>query len=211
MSTIISSKDFQDLKTKITHECDRRIYSHDTSTSLKVYGSGTSYDFTTTPTNGGIIDKEDYQKIFEPLQAFNNKFTYNINKKIVEEDEIILATSFITSAYNRPENSTVSDCTQGSCTGLCSTACSTTCTNDCAENCSNNCTGSCTTSCTGRCYTTCTGSCGGCDTTCTANCANSCEVGCTGQCRYSCGTECSHSCGVTCASGCSWSCEGKQA
>ena len=67
MSTIINNEDFQDLKAKITHECNRRIYSHSTSTSLETYGSGTSYDFTTIPTNGGIIDKEDYQKIFEPL------------------------------------------------------------------------------------------------------------------------------------------------
>lgn len=67
MSTIINSEDFQDLKAKITHECNRRTYSHSASTSLKAYGSGTSYDFTTTPADGKIIDKEDYQKIFEPL------------------------------------------------------------------------------------------------------------------------------------------------
>ena len=129
MSDIIKYKDFKDLKEKITHECDRRILSHEKSKSLKDYGDNSNYNFTQDPNSQTLIKKEHYQKIFEPLQAFNNdKFTYNSNKKIIEEDEIILAKSFIISAYDRDVyDAMTTDCTNGSCTGLCYGLCYSVC------------------------------------------------------------------------------------
>lgn len=201
MGRIIYS-DFTALKTRVKNEMNRR----NGTGSLTTYGSST-YDYTTTPVVGGLVEKEHYSKLQIPMA--NLIYTINASlgagSKPVEQSDVTLFGSAVSSAeaknrYTQSVSSSYSyygstDC-QSSCSGTCTTVCVGQCVG-CSGSCTGGCTG-CGTSCSYSCSTTCTGGCTG---GCAGTCSGTCSGGCTGTCEDSCAAGCASGCDNNCGSG----------
>ena len=72
--SIIDINRLTKLKAKVKAECLRRKYTG----SVESYGSS-SYDFSNTPSEGGVIKREYYDKNATPLNAINNKLVPKAN------------------------------------------------------------------------------------------------------------------------------------
>ena len=194
---IINFSDFQNIKQRVSAECDKRTEVHSQSTSLKTYGTSGEYSYIIPPQSFEIILNEHYKKIIIPLQAFNSIFnTYESNDNIIKEDFLLQADSFLTVAEKRVKtDQNYTDCTAESCTGLCYKTCISDCGNDV-------CTSVCGQSCTG----TCSGdSCGvGCSSVCGGLCDDNCYSACKGRCNRLCAD---NACSANCASGCGGYCD----
>lgn len=154
----ITAQRIIDLKAKVKAECQRRKY---TSGRIdNTYGSA-AYDFTTTPTIGGLALQEQHDKISIPLSAINSdNVPANTSPahQLIKESEIANMEAWVTAWSKIDKYASDSGC-KTSCTGLCSgcTAC---------------------TSCSG-----CSGCSGGCDgctgcTGCGIECSHDCETIC---------------------------------
>lgn len=146
--------------------------------SLENYG-GTSYDFTTTPTQNNKILVEHINKLITPMSqvSFTDLNTQSVGD-LVKSMTTLEAT--LLSYEDAPEVGEGHYC-KDSCSGLCSTQCFSGCTG-CGSGCATGCT-----SCTG-CSGGCGDGCSGCGGTCTGSCSGSCSgncSGCTGGCTGS--------------------------
>ena len=158
--------------------------------SLTAYG-GSSYDYTVTPTAGGKILPEHWNKIITPMNAMVNTglSTVSSGQKIPPLNTI---NTLLTQAEGYSITGSTTNC-KSSCSGLCVGTCKSTCGSGCSGNCSGGCSDACTDVCTG-----CTGNCkGGCSKTCKTDCA----LQCGNSCKDSCIVGCSYGCRGTCQSG----------
>ena len=182
----ITAADINQLKADLKAEVARRKYTGNISNYAN------SYEYTTTPTSGGMIELEHQTKLAEQMQKINtSSISIAIQGDLITDldTQRTLVTNWAGYGYN----STTSGCSS-SCTGLC--------TNGCGNACSG-CTGTCT-GCSG-CSGTCTG-CSGCSGTCSGTCSNTCSGGCTG-CSDGCATSCGDLCGINaCSNGCQKNC-----
>ena len=148
--------------------------------SLTTY-AGTTYDYSTTPAQGGKILEEHINKIIAPLKQINfsalaDQTTGDLAKAMTTIDAALT----VYEAAPTKEKDTTHSC-KTSCSGLCTTGCYSNCTS---------CTGcSGCTSCSG-----CSGTCAGC-----TSCWYSCNWGCDGC--SGCGGGCANSCTAACAWG----------
>lgn len=189
------------LKAKVKAECLRRKYTG----SVESYGSST-YDFSNTPIEGGIIEKEYYDKNATPLNAINNNLVPKAN--ITEKSNTVLNDEIYNMDYQvsawmttDQTNKDHTDCAV-SCTGLC-----LSCTGSCTNGCSGTCSVVCGWSCSGGCSGGCSGSCSGCGSGCSGGCSGSCSGNCKGTCTTTCGyAGCSAKCAEGCSNGCSGTC-----
>jgi hypothetical protein len=202
------------LKAKVKAEMARRSGTG----SLASYAT-TTWDFTKTPTAGGMVLAEHGKKVIEPLLAVK---PYGKLKPVVQNDLIpgdfdnANLTTIVNNLAAESTTSGSSSCS-ASCSGLCKGGCYTSCTScqgcsGCSGSCSGclgcgSCGGACDsscTSCTGTCSSSCVGGCkGGCTATCKDACFNQCGgcQGCSG-----CTTECAANCGG-CTEGCWAACK----
>ena len=193
-NTILAS-DFVSLKARVKAEMKRRQYTG----SLATY-AGTAYDYSVTPTSGGVISAEHINKLVTPVNAITaSGYTTKNAGDIVQE-----LSSFDTKlkAHESQALYGATDCTS-SCSGLCSTACSGTCSG--CSGCSG--CGGCDNTCSGSCSGGCEGCGSGCNAGCAPSCAGGCwNDGCTSSCTATCRTcagVCGNGCGYNCGSNCS--------
>ncbi len=158
--------------------------------SLTAYG-GSSYDYTVTPTAGGKILPEHWNKIITPMNAMVNTgmTTVSSAQKIPPLNTI---NTLLTTAEGYSITGSSTNC-KSSCSGLCVGTCKTVC----GAGCSGNCTGSCTDACTDAC----TGCTGGCKGGCSKGCKNDCSEGCAWTCNSNCSGGCKADCRMYCAKG----------
>lgn len=187
MASLITPNRFIELKAKVKAECQRRQYVG----SVASYG-GIDYDYSISPTSGGKIVREHYDKNADPLNAIIGNFSSK--SSVIKEQDIADMEASVTNLAAINATASNSGCAS-SCTGLCQGGCATSCTG-CSGSCSGDCSGNCGGSCGG-----CSGCSGSCGTSCSNNCSGSCN-GCSG----SCGAACSHSCTNTCSGGCKGGC-----
>ena len=156
--------------------------------SLTAYG-GSSYDYTVTPTAGGKILPEHWNKLITPMNAMVNTglSTVSSGQKIPPLNTI---NTLLTQAEGYSITGNTTNC-KSSCSGLCVGTCKTVCGGGCSGGCSGGCTDSCTDNCTG-----CTGDCkGGCHKTCKTDCAKGCAWTCNSNCSGGCKADCRMTCG----------------
>ena len=156
--------------------------------SLTAYG-GSSYDYTVTPTAGGKILPEHWNKLITPMNAMVNTglSTVSSGQKIPPLNTI---NTLLTQAEGYSITGSSTNC-KSSCSGLCVGTCKTVCGGGCSGGCSGGCTDSCTDNCTG-----CTGDCkGGCHKTCKNDCAKGCAWTCNSNCSGGCKADCRMTCG----------------
>lgn len=225
----ISADRFNDLKSKVKSECQRRSYSGQASGSKNIsstYG-GTSYDYTLTPAVDKVVKQEHLDKNLVPLNAINSTKVPNNGQKVVTDAKMTQMEAFVTSIKNTAwYDPSKTDCS-GGCSGLCygcQGSCYDACTGcwgscwDYCTGCTGSCTGDCTGTCTGQCVG-CTGGCYGCGDVCSSGCGDGCTGGCaiwcTGQCRDDCwggcsggcsSNGCTNQCAASCAGSCAYNC-----
>lgn len=199
----ILASDFVSLKARVKAEMNRRRYSG----SLTAY-AGTAYDYTETPTVGGVIKPEHANKLIVPVNAITpSGYTEKSTGDAVPELETLDTKLKAHEAY--PLKGSGTDCASG-CSGLCSSGCYNNCAG-CGGSCSYDCSG-CTGSCVGDCQGTCSGGCStscggacwrdGCTSNCTAACRMDCSGSCSGKCTGSCVAQCANNCQAGCKGGC---------
>lgn len=159
--------------------------------SLTAYG-GSSYDYTVTPTAGGKILPEHWNKLITPMNAMVNTglSTVSSGQKIPPLDTI---NTLLTKAESYSITGNTTNC-KSSCSGLCVGTCKSTCGTGCASSC----TGSCSGGCADNCGDGCSSSCGG---SCSHGCGNSCDKGCAFTCNSNCSGGCKADCRMTCSKG----------
>lgn len=158
--------------------------------SLTAYG-GSSYDYTVTPTAGGEILPEHWNKIITPMNAM-----VNTGLSTVSSGNIIPSLDTINTLLTKAEGYSITGNTtncKASCSGLCVGTCKTNCGSGCSGSCSGSCTDACTDACTG-----CTGNCKG---GCSGGCKNDCASGCAWTCNSNCSGGCKAACRMTCSKG----------
>ena len=156
--------------------------------SLTAYG-GSSYDYTVTPTAGGKILPEHWNKLITPMNAMVNTglSTVSSGQKIPPLNTI---NTLLTQAEGYSITGNTTNC-KSSCSGLCVGTCKSTCGTGCASSC----TGSCSGGCADNCGDGCSSSCGGhCSNDCSTACAKTCGENCSGSCKGGCGTACRGTC-----------------
>lgn len=183
MASLITPNRFIELKAKVKAECQRRQYVG----SVASY-AGTDYDYSISPTSGGKIVREHYDKNADPLNAITGNFSSK--SSVIKEQAIADMEASVTNLATIDATASNSGCA-ASCTGLCQGSCTTGC-----SGCSGSCSGSCD-GCSG-----CGSGCSGCSG-CGSGCANSCSGSCRGSCSGGCNTTCTASCAGDCFGGCS--------
>lgn len=156
--------------------------------SLTAYG-GSSYDYTVTPTAGGKILPEHWNKLITPMNAMVNTglSTVSSGQKIPPLNTI---NTLLTQAEGYSITGSSTNC-KSSCSGLCVGTCKSTCGTGCASSC----TGSCSGGCADNCGDGCSSSCGGhCSNDCSTACAKTCGENCSGSCKGGCGSACRGTC-----------------
>lgn len=186
---IISAADFNNLKSVVDKEIERRSQPNSNGT-MKAYTTA-QYQYNDKPALGVSIKDEHIYKITIPLDAVNNGSITPQNGGYINAAYIINATTVANNLASKDVKA-----------GRKNTGCNANCTGLCYGNCYTVCGGSCT----GDCSSTCTGSCsGGCDTGCEGDCSGGCKDTCTASC-----TSCSGDCGDNaCQATCYLSCSGK--
>lgn len=184
MASLITPNRFIELKAKVKTECQRRQYVG----SVASYG-GTDYDYSISPTSGGKIIREHYDKNADPLNAITGNFSSK--SSVIKEQDIADMEASVTNLATIDATASNSGCA-ASCTGLCQGSCTTGCSG-CSGSCSGSCSGNCSGSCSG-CSGRCTGGCSGCSGSCTGSCKNSCSGGCYLACTASCADNCVGNC-----------------
>lgn len=156
--------------------------------SLAAYG-GSSYDYSVTPTAGGKILPEHWNKLITPMNAMVNTglSTVSSGQKIPPLNTI---NTLLTQAEGYSITGNTTNC-KSSCSGLCVGTCKSTCGTGCASSC----TGSCSGGCADNCGDGCSSSCGGhCSNDCSTACAKTCGENCSGSCKGGCGSACRGTC-----------------
>ena len=178
----------QSLKQSVKNEMLRRRAGG----SLGSYAVA-AYDFTVTPTVGGWIAPEHYQKIFGPLEALNSDVFHHNAPTLEDLEQVADLVAEMASKDIKASSLAETGC-NAQCTGLCYNGCSdqnqrgpgsvtpsiciggycggNVCSHDCDATCSQNNTGS-------------AGHCSGCGSSCSGcvgNCSNQCYNGCSDSC-----------------------------
>lgn len=197
----INAERFNELKARVKAECQRRCHYG----SVSSY-AGSAYDYTVTPSEGGVVKQEHRDKIAIPLNAINkNNVQTASGQQVVLEDDLLVMEAFTTTLESRDVYDDYGTDCASSCTGMCY-GCSGTCYDECTG-CSDSCYGSCDGGCSGDCDGSCTLTCGNfCSFDCFGSCQDQCSS-CTGGCDYVCGSSCSDDCSGSCWNGCTEACE----
>lgn len=164
---MIDSATFNNLKSRVKAECQRRKYVG----SVTPY-AGTAYDYTNPAAADKIIRYEHYKKIAEPLTAIDGKS--RLPRGRVNQSDITEMQTALTALEKKKLTSSDTGCS-ASCTGMCYTGCAGTCKNGCGDECTG-------------CY--------GCGDSCAYWCGDGCQ-GCTGcgdSCSVVCGWRCAGAC-----------------
>ena len=156
--------------------------------SLASYG-GSAYDYTVTPTAGGKILPEHWNKLITPMNAMvdTGLTTVNSGEQIPALDNLV---TLLTKAESYSVTGNTTNC-KASCSGLCRGTCRSTCGTGCSNTCSSSCSNDCNDTCTNVCSMSCGGSCShGCGNDCEKNCAFTCNNNCSGGCKAACRMYC---------------------
>lgn len=186
---IISAADFNNLKSVIDKEIERRSQPNSKG-SMEAYTT-VQYQYNDKPALGVPIKDEHIYKITIPLDAVNNGSITPKNGGYINAAYIINATTVASNLASKDVNASKKNTgCNANCTGLCYSGCYTVCGGSCTGDCSGYCTGSCS---------------GDCDTGCEGDCSGGCKDTCTDSC-----TSCSGHCGDNaCQATCYLSCSGK--
>jgi len=191
----ILASDFVSIKARVKAEMLRR----NKVGSLTAYGAA-SYDYSVTPTAGGKILPEHWNKLITPMNAMVNTglSTVSSGQKTIALNTLV---NLLTTAEGYSITGNTTNC-KSSCSGLCVGTCSTDCGTGCSGSCSGGCSGGCSAQCADNCSGGCTGECvnlckGGCKTACTEGCAYTCNNNCSGGCKAACRATCSKVEGTT--------------
>lgn len=184
---VISAADFNNLKSVVDKEIERRSQPNSNGT-MKNYTTS-QYQYNDKPALGVPIKDEHIYKITIPLDAVNNGSITPQNGGYINAAYIINATTVASNLASKDVKASKKNTgCNANCTGLCYSGCYTVCGGSCTGDCSGYCTGSCS----GDCDTGCEGDCsGGCKDTCTASCTS-----CSGHCG-------DNACQATCYLSCS--------
>lgn len=219
---LCKAEDFIALKQRVKEEMARRSRPQSIDPLSTYVG-----DYSETPEKKKQIKISALNEILSPLNAIINRFSLVKSKdkaNSINNLDTVLESHKVFSDTDTPVET---DCTGGTCSGLCATGCFGTCKGDCSSACEQNCAEDCSASCGDSCSDACQGntqeeeSCpcgyGACSSTCTdsAQCNDNytcpCASGCWTECSASCddnsgGTACKDSCSVECGTACEESC-----
>lgn len=162
------SSDFIAIKARVKAEMLRRSHNG----SLKKY-AGEDYDYNITPTAGGQLLPEHFNKIIEPLNAVKPTGLETVSPGdhaiSIKDADVIL--SEMEKFPIGGDSSHRTDC-QGNCSGLCYASCWNSCSG-CGYSCSTDCSGDCSDACNLNCASSC-GACSGCSSNCWGGCSGNC-------------------------------------
>lgn len=185
---VISAADFNNLKSVVDKEIERRSQPNSNGT-MKNYTTS-QYQYNDKPALGVPIKDEHIYKITIPLDAVNNGSITPQNGGYINAAYIINATTVASNLASKDVNANRKN-----------TGCNANCTGLCYSGCYTACSGGCTGNCSGGCDTGCGDDCG---TSCGDGCSSVCTNDCQGSCRVECGTGCgSNACEATCYLSCS--------